>query len=215
MGLKNFLTGGDKVAMARDEIKRLEAKSAERGEAGKGLKPLDQTRLAGAKSVVSTYRAKLMGWGAGLFIAAGAGYMINNHMDEVEQTESLKVKAPSTPIEHFVPKEKEDFKQKIEFQEFWKTTALEALGEFEQHPKVSELKKFMETNAFYTLPIDAVRTMHIVQGTAKDAIRPMENKQSFEMVFMPEEYAKHYHSSIITEAGGKTIRVMAAFRLKQ
>jgi len=119
-----------------------------------------------------------------------------------------------TPIQFTQPQGNDLIETGLKMQNTWKQISFDALELFRNAgPKISELIKFMKDNSFYSLPIGPIATHHIM--LSKDGNLPedpMKKKNALEIVYMPEQFAKDMPSSILTEHGGKTIRIATTFR---
>lgn len=109
-----------------------------------------------------------------------------------------------------------EFERMLEFSDYWKNVCFDAMEFFRTaDPRMAEVISYMRENAFYSIPQGPQVTQMIFSVGADAAMDPLDNPRSFEIVFMPEEYASYYPGPILTEEGGKTVRVMANFKTKE
>lgn len=105
-------------------------------------------------------------------------------------------------------------KRMIQLQDYWKKISSEALNLFRgADSKLASLIEFMDKNAYYSLPIGSVSTQFALTKKQWDAMK--NNPYAFEVVYMPGQYAQDMPSSILTEPGGKTLRVATDFKVKE
>jgi len=109
-------------------------------------------------------------------------------------------------------KEKDGFKRMLEIQEIFKQRTREALGKFSDHPKVKELLKFLDDNAYYSVPTGPDQSQHFLKPDEKD---PRESKNHFEVVYMPQKYAENMRSSALTLKKGRLLRIASEFRIME
>ncbi len=77
-----------------------------------------------------------------------------------------------------------------------------------------QLIEYMKQHAYYTIPRGPVVTQRISRGSIEENMQDMPGKDplSFEVVFMPEVFAKGMPSAILTQDRGKTMRVATQFK---
>ncbi|MDP2691630.1 MAG: hypothetical protein Q8O95_04490 [bacterium] len=199
--LKNFFTGGEKVRSAREQIAGLTSKELERGK--KGLKSRDQELLRQQQGVTRRHALKLLATALG---AVGLGVGGN----EVYEVLSRPGRVDFHPV-RFSPSQKSDIEGMMENQEVWKQITMRALDRFEDsHPRVAQLKAFTEQNAVYPIAVGPQVTQLLMQDP-EESMRFLKNPIGFEIVFMSPQYAQSMPSSILTEPGGKTVRLAETF----
>ena len=93
---------------------------------------------------------------------------------------------------------------------YYKEIIHDSFKQFMNDPQGYELSKMFKEHAFYSMPLGPKVTQTIFQK-GKDI--PTENPMSFEVVIMPEEFAKFYPSSALVNK--RTMRIMATFKTKQ
>ncbi len=121
------------------------------------------------------------------------------------------------PIKLAPPRNQEEYMEgQFKLQDHWKKISEEALGAFEAaDPRVAVLHDMMKKNAFYTTPVGQVTTVRAIRGSQSEILNAKPNPQEFEIVYMPEQFARHMASAILTEAGGKTVRIATTFKSKE
>lgn len=73
----------------------------------------------------------------------------------------------------------------------------------------------MQEKAFYSIPTGPVVTQHLMEGTTNPELLMKQAREGFEIVYMPDQFAAAMPSSILTEGGGKTMRIATTFKSKE
>lgn len=112
----------------------------------------------------------------------------------------------------------EKYQEMIKMQEYWRQISLSALAQFKDaDPMMPKLYELLEKKSFYTLPMGPKVTVRAITGSyernKEELFLPDPTK--FEIVYMPEIYAKDMPAPILTEAGGRTMRVAANFKCRE
>jgi tetratricopeptide (TPR) repeat protein len=140
-----------------------------------------------------------------------------NNIDAREAIGRIKMTFPRYKFSVIEPAELSEevtIKRMIQLQDYWKKISFEALNLFrDADSKVATLIDYMDKNAYYSLPIGPVSTQFASTKEQWDAMK--NNPCAFEIVYMPEEYAQDMPSSILTESGGKTLRIATDFKVKE
>ena len=98
-------------------------------------------------------------------------------------------------------------------QKYWEKISIESLKMFEWHPKVAKHITMLQDKAFYSIPVNQTITTFVSKDSA-ELNRIMRDTTLFEVVYMPEKHEK-MRSPVITEPGGKTIRIATSFASKE
>lgn len=111
----------------------------------------------------------------------------------------------------------EQTERMMQLQDYWKSIAEDALSRFEvADPRVGQIHTFMKNNAFYSIPMGPVVTQQVFKGSPEEYMKDTRrNANAFEVVFMPEKYASRMRSSILTESGGRTVRIATSFKSRE
>jgi len=207
--VSDFFTGGDERGSRQENIRKLKSKREGREADGKKFKPKDQetlnrlmlTERRHALKVIGGSTASLLGL-AGIWQAGGALLEAVDRPERVAFTR-LNISTPSqlTPDEILVA------------QNFWKQASFDSLDTFSSDPRVARLKVFMEKNAFFPIPMGPVVTAFV--GTTERDLEILQTPQAFEVVYMPPQYAKNMVSPVLTEPGGRTVRIAETFQIQE
>ncbi len=218
MGIFSFRQNWQDRKDAHAEIARLEAESSSAETKGRKKK---LERAIGDQRVISR-RAFMQLLGGGAVVAAGTGGVVATiaklakEPPEPEFDYTRKPSVHMTPVKPAVLTAQDTLNRMIELQEYWKRISLEALEGFRNaDPKVAELIQFMSENAEYSIPMGPVVTQMIFKNQdPQEAMAKHNNPRRFEMVYMPEEYAKGMPAPILTQPDG-TMRLATNFRMKE
>ena len=202
----------------RVKQKRSKESTAKAPDTTKSPAQLKQERELGEN--VSVQRSRMLGGLAALGLIGGLLiYAAKSNSEDRRYNQPQKVQTQTKPesarISRLRPTPISQVKltgqpheQLIQMQEYWKDISENALGMFKNaDPRAASLREFMQKNAFYSLPIGPQTTEHIKKGSAAEILNTSNNPDEFEIVFMPEAYARQMPSAIITEDGGRTIRI--------
>jgi len=217
MKLKEFFTGTQPEKVAQTTVDELSGTDS--------LNKKNRNRLEEAKKTAGqlTIRRRLTAIAAAIAITGGAGAIAVKKTDKQAETSEdknqiTKINSPvlldlsKRPLQGQTPEQR--MTTLMSFQQEWQKTAESALEHFtDADPKVQKLLSFMGTFAHYPIPQGPQTTIY----TSKELtdFESIKDEKSFEIVFMPPEYATQMTSPIITEPGGKTMRVATTFKSKE
>jgi hypothetical protein len=101
----------------------------------------------------------------------------------------------------------------LNFQQHWKNTIIESLRSIRDNQElIPEILYLIEQNGYFTVGMNETITMHVQDSTTQNHY---ENPRSIEIAIIPETFAPRMASSILTEAGGRTVRVAAEFKVRE
>lgn len=139
----------------------------------------------------------------------------NLHTVDISDIPEDKKVKNLTQIEQPETAEGSDFEKMLALQKQWKKLSTKSISLFiGADPRVEQLLAFMDSNAFYSIPMGPVATQQVSIDDPTAFIKQTQNPYGFEVVYMPEEFSRHYPSSIVTQ-DGPTLRVIAEFKTLQ
>lgn len=212
MNIKEWFTGTEEEKDAKQLIQDL---------SGQKLNARKRHKLRRAHEASRAISRRQFGTSiAALLALGGSAAILGNIEKSYEKAKLTPTKNPNMlDLSNYqMDGSPETIKTLMAYSQEWKKVAEEALANFsDADPRVQELLNFMNNFANYSIPYGQTSTLQMFRNdTNEDTATQQEKKaKGFEIVFMPPTYAANMPSSIMTEKGGKVMRVATTFKSKE
>lgn len=207
--LSEIIFGDEAVREARHTIKGLKGAADNRGH----IRDREIRKLNEARVTTRRHMVRVLSASSALIVASGlAGVSLwpKREMPNVTGNVPPPDSFPKQEIPQLGP---DRIQALIQYQQERKRWTINALEQFKDtNDRTRQLFEMLKKHAFYTIPLGPLVTQQIIPGDqyANSFIDPLNDKYAFEIVFMPEEFAKTLSSSVVWGQGSeRTLRIAA------